>query len=205
MVDLAIRADLIAQADEFIRHRSVEIMPRRSYVGGGRSGRIPVEHLLQPGRALTYLSDSGWGRDLLKAKRKLSHADEPTVVAAAELIREWLGTTPISILYVPSFDPARSLVPDFARRLAAALNMPISNCIEKLAPTQQPQKLMQNSVQQFMNVHDCYKIGHPRPDGPVLLVDDVWNSGWTMTVIGVLLAESGVGPVYPFAIAKSRG
>jgi ATP-dependent DNA helicase RecQ len=35
------------------------------------------------------------------------------------------------------------------------------------------------------------------PPGPVLLVDDVLRTGWTVTVAGTLLHEAGAGPVLP--------
>jgi ATP-dependent DNA helicase RecQ len=38
---------------------------------------------------------------------------------------------------------------------------------------------------------------------PVLLVDDMVDSGWSLTVCGVLLAEAGSGPVVPVALAES--
>jgi ATP-dependent DNA helicase RecQ len=41
------------------------------------------------------------------------------------------------------------------------------------------------------------------PDLPVLLVDDVVDSGWTLTVAALLLREHGSGPVYPFALARA--
>jgi len=41
------------------------------------------------------------------------------------------------------------------------------------------------------------------PRGPVLLVDDLTDSGWTMAVLSVLLQAHGSGPVHPFALAKS--
>ncbi|MCB1016960.1 MAG: recombinase RecQ [Acidimicrobiales bacterium] len=43
------------------------------------------------------------------------------------------------------------------------------------------------------------------PDGPVLLVDDLVDSRWTLTVAGAALREAGAGPVHPFALAKSGG
>jgi ATP-dependent DNA helicase RecQ len=101
-------------------------------------------------------------------------------------------------------DPARTLVPDFANRLAFALGAAISHCVVKTRSTQ-PQKLMENSVQQFMNVHRSFALGGPAPAGPVLLVDDVSDSRWTMTVIGALVGGAGAGPIYPFAIAKTKG
>ena len=38
------------------------------------------------------------------------------------------------------------------------------------------------------------------PDGPVLLVDDVRGSGWTLTSVAGPLREAGAGPVHPFAL-----
>ena len=38
--------------------------------------------------------------------------------------------------------------------------------------------------------------------GPVLVIDDVWDSGWTMTVVADLLRAAGTGPVLPFALAR---
>jgi len=38
----------------------------------------------------------------------------------------------------------------------------------------------------------------------VLLVDDLVDSRWTMTVAGALLREQGSGPVLPFALAEAR-
>jgi len=203
-IDLAIPRDRIVQAVDFIRRRPVAIEPRVTWVGGGRTGRISAEHRLQPGRALAYLSDPGWGRDLLNAKHRGSHVDDALVTAASGLIRNWLGTTPVTLVYVPSMDPARTLVPDFANRLAFALGAAISHCVVKTRSTQ-PQKLMENSVQQFMNVHGSFALGGPAPAGPVLLVDDVSDSRWTMTVIGALLGGAGAGPIYPFAIAQDQG
>ncbi len=39
--------------------------------------------------------------------------------------------------------------------------------------------------------------------GPVLLVDDVVDSGWTFTVIAALLQDAGSGKVYPVALAST--
>ena len=40
--------------------------------------------------------------------------------------------------------------------------------------------------------------------GPVLLVDDIIDSGWTMTVIAALLRQAGSDEVYPVALATTR-
>jgi ATP-dependent DNA helicase RecQ len=39
--------------------------------------------------------------------------------------------------------------------------------------------------------------------GPVLLVDDVISSGWTMTVAAMLLRRAGAPAVLPLAVAST--
>jgi ATP-dependent DNA helicase RecQ len=65
-----------------------------------------------------------------------------------------------------------------------------------------PQRAMQNSAQQGANA--TARLGVvPRAvrSGPVLLVDDLVDSRWTLTVAGALLRDAGSGPVHPFALA----
>ncbi|MEU5847274.1 RecQ family ATP-dependent DNA helicase [Saccharopolyspora shandongensis] len=194
---------LVRKAQAFIRHRPVIIEPRKQWTAP-RSGRIPVDAQLQPGRALGYLNDAGWGQDLLDAKHSGSPVHPEMVEAAADLIREWLPDFGGVVVSVPSRDPSRTLVPDLARRIAIALGRPYSACVVKVRDTK-PQKLMQNSAQQLGNILDAFAIREPAPSRPVLLVDDVSDSRWTMTVIGALLADAGAGPVYPFVIARAAG
>ena len=39
--------------------------------------------------------------------------------------------------------------------------------------------------------------------GPVLLIDDMVDSRWTLTVLGFKLRQAGSGPVFPFALADT--
>lgn len=204
VVDLTIPPELAITAVEFIRRRPVEILPRLRWAGTDRTGRIAERERLEPGRALAHLSDPGWGRELLEAKHSASPVSDALVHAAAELINDWLPDTNITVVSVPSLDADRNLVPDFGRRLSTALRAPLSHCIVKTIHNE-PQKLMENSVQQYRNVRHAFSVSGTVPTGPVLLVDDVSDSRWTMTVIGAQLAVAGAGPIYPFAIAKTKG
>lgn len=195
---------LLVEAAEFIRNRPVNIEPRKQWAGGHKTGRFPPAEQLQPGRALSLLSDPGWGRELLDCKRTYRPVSDALVVASANLIRGWLPDLPEHVVFTPAFDSRRNLVPDFARRLAAELGISLSTCLIKTRQTQ-PQKLMENSAQQVRNVDAAFGLGEDPPAGPVLLVDDICGSRWTMTTLGVLLGSAGAGPIYPFAIAKTRG
>jgi ATP-dependent DNA helicase RecQ len=93
-------------------------------------------------------------------------------------------------------------VPDFARRLAAALNLPFYPVLEK-ADDRPAQKQMENSSQQARNVDGSLRIHGNVPAGAVLLVDDMVDSRWTMTVASYLLLSNGSGPVHPLALAST--
>jgi ATP-dependent DNA helicase RecQ len=193
--------NLVGQALSFIRRRPVTIEPRKRWLGH-RSGGIT--NAVEPGRALCYLTDPGWGDQLLEAKQSGGLLSDELVEAAATLIQDWLPDFDGTLVYVPSLDPNRKLVEDVAGRLADLLGVRLSDCIVKVRQNA-PQKLMENSAQQLRNVDGVFGIRGPAPSGPVLLVDDVVDSRWTMTVLGDLLLDAGSGPVYPFALGKVKG
>jgi ATP-dependent DNA helicase RecQ len=41
--------------------------------------------------------------------------------------------------------------------------------------------------------------------GSVLLIDDIVDSGWTMTVVADLLRANGAAEVFPLALATAGG
>jgi phosphoribosylpyrophosphate synthetase len=47
------------------------------------------------------------------------------------------------------------------------------------------------------------RIQGPVPAGAMLLVDDMVDSRWTMTIAAYLLLKNGSGPVYPLALAST--
>lgn len=202
-IDSHVNQAATLEAIEFVRRRPVSIEPRRQWTVP-RSGRIPAELQLQLGRALGYVSDPGWGRQLMDTKHAGKFVSDELVAAAARLVREWMPGFNGTIVPVPSNNPTRMLTPDFARRLAATLGLPYSECVRKVRATQL-QKLMENSVQQLRNVTGAYAVDGDVPNGPILLVDDVVDSRWTMTVIAELLTQDGATEVIPFAIAKTKG
>ena len=68
-----------------------------------------------------------------------------------------------------------------------------------------PQSEMNNSAHAAANADGAFRVALPAdgvPQGPALVLDDTWKSGWTMTVIADLLRSHGVDAVYPFALMK---
>jgi len=129
-----------------------------------------------------------------------------TVAAAASLVREhWRPQPPPEWLTaVPSLRRPQ-LVSDFARRLAAALDLPFRPALVKIRETPE-QKTMENSTHQARNVAGAFgAIAAEVGPGPVLLVDDMVDSKWTMTECARVLRKHGSGPVFPLVLANSAG
>jgi len=200
-VDDTTDAKLVGRALQFIRRRPIIVEPRKQWAGH-RSGRIA--NRVEPGRALCYLTDPGWGDEFLDTKPGSGVLSDEMVEASAALIEEWVPGFDGTVVYVPSIDPRRTLVKDFAGRLAALLDLRLSQCLAKVRDNS-PQKVMENSAQQLRNVDGVFAIRGTVPSGPILLVDDVVDSRWTMTVVGDLLLSEGSGPVYPFVVAATKG
>ena len=63
---------------------------------------------------------------------------------------------------------------------------------------------MQNSATQARNLDGAFRVdAEAMLRGPCLLVDDLVDSKWTMTVAGALLRQAGCPCVFPFALADS--
>jgi ATP-dependent DNA helicase RecQ len=129
------------------------------------------------------------------------HFSDDLVAASAALMRQWNPQPGLKwVTYVPSLRHPM-LVPDFAQRLAAELNLPFVIALEK-TDARPEQKTMQNSAQQARNVDGSLKIiANHLPAGAVLLVDDLVDSRWTLTLAAWLLRKHGSGDVFPFALA----
>ena len=93
-------------------------------------------------------------------------------------------------------------VADFARRLAARLGLPWVNAFEKIRDND-PQKQQANSYHQCANLDGVFTVAAGIPHTPVLLIDDITDSGWTFTIAAALLRQAGSGVVYPAALATS--
>ena len=169
---------------------------------GARKGRIPDELLLESGRALGIYNDGGWGQLVRAGKQVDGHFSEELVAASARAIGRWKPDPfPAWVTCVPSLHRPE-LVPTFARSVAGALGIEFRPVVVKVRDNR-PQKEMENSAQQVANVLGVFEVRGWVADGPVLLIDDIIDSRWTITVVGTLLREAGSGPVYPFVLAEA--
>ena len=197
---------LVQAAIEFLRRDLRTIEPRRRWPAGLDEMSGAIQPPLESGMALCVYGDAGFGREVQRGKYVDGAFSAELVTASARAIRDrWRPSpAPTWVTALPS-TAQRGIVHDFATRLAAALGLPYVDAltVRDGAP---PQKQMQNSFQQAHNAIDKLDVMADEVlPGPVLLVDDIVDSRWTLTVAGWRLQTSGSGPVHPFALAVAAG
>jgi ATP-dependent DNA helicase RecQ len=199
---------LIREAVEFLRRTSLPIEPRKKWPDGGMpqygvKGNISPALEAQPGRALCFWGDAGWGGLVRQGKYSDGRFSDELVRACVGMVREWApDPAPSWVTCVPSLRHP-DLVPDFAKRLAAALDLPFHAALAR-TENRPEQKTMENSTQQARNIDGSLALsGQPVPHGPVLLVDDMVDSRWTLTVSAWLLRKNGSGAVWPMALSQT--
>lgn len=203
------RPALIQEAMTFLRRTHLPIEPRQQWPAGGMpqynvKGRIDPAHRLQPGKSLCLWGDAGWGVLVKRGKHQDQRFADELVTACVDLIREWnpqIGPTWVTC--IPSLRHP-DLVPNFAERLATALGLPFHPVLAK-TDHRPEQKAMANSVQQAHNIDGSLAVCVPRLPrrGPVLLVDDLVDSRWTLTVAAWLLRTHRSGEVWPLTLAQA--
>ena len=200
---------LLQEAVTFLRRTSLDLEPRKIWPAGGMpqygvKGKIAAEHQPQLGKALCVWGDAGWGGLVRKGKFHDGRFADELVEACVNLFREWNPQVgPTWVTCIPSLRHP-NLVPDFAARLAAALNLPFHIVLAK-TDHRPEQKTMANSIQQAHNIDGSLAICVDRLPrrGPVLLVDDMVDSRWTFTVAAWLLRTHRGGEVWPLALAQT--
>ncbi len=194
-------AEVVRDASIHLRSRPVLIeVKKMAPDADGRMKKIAEAVRAEEGRALARLGDGGWDR-LVQAGRAAGRFDDELVAAAAENVRTW----GVGVSWVTAIPSLRSgaLVPDFAARLAEALGLPFVEALAR-ADERPPQREMANAPQQVANVRGAFAVVEGAVDGgPVLLVDDIRFSGWTLAMVAGQLRQKGAGPVYPFALATA--
>jgi ATP-dependent DNA helicase RecQ len=199
---------LAREAVAFLRRTSLPLEPRQQWPTGGLphmavSGKIPPANQLQPGKVLCVWGDAGWGDLVRRGKFHDGRFADDLVTACAALVREWFPQPPPAWLTCVPSHRHPNLVPDFAQRLATALNLPFHGVLNK-TDDRPEQKRMENSSQQARNIDGSLAVcAAALPTGPVLLVDDMVDSRWTLAVAAYLLTLHRSGPVYPLALAST--
>ncbi len=209
-------AEALRAAEAFLGRAGVEIAPKKLWPTGLAAvevplrGRIALPELALPGRAVGRLSDLGWGgrlRELVGPDTADVEAPDDVVAAVVEVLREWAHGTdpwplrPVGVVAVGSRHTR--LVTSLAGRIAAVGRMPLLGTVSVSAGG----GARGNSAQRVRALHGAVALPSELADalaglaGPVLLVDDLVDSGWTMTMVARELRRAGAPEVLPLALA----
>ncbi len=163
------------------------------------SGNLPDHLRAETGRVLSICGDAGWGR-LVEHEKSNGHFSDEIVDAVAEMITSrWRPIpAPSWVTCVPSLTRR-----DLAERVADRLGLPFIAALTKVRDNH-PQELQRNAFHRAANLDGAFNVNGPLPTGPVLLIDDIVDSGWTLTVLAALLRQAGVSHVLPVALAAAK-
>lgn len=190
--------ETVAAAQRFFRGQDVVVEPRKLWPGGlpDRKGRIAG---LAPGRALAFADDPAWSEVLATLWRADGPAPAEVLDGMVEALRRWSRSwqRPSAVVAMPS-RRFPQLVGSIAAHLATIGRLPL---VDALAVTGPPPSA---EVSSGVRVRELLARTAVRPDvtldGPVLLVDDVIRTRWTVTVASALLVQAGASAVLPLAV-----
>ncbi|MET0726184.1 MAG: phosphoribosyltransferase, partial [Leifsonia sp.] len=207
-VDVAESAAL--SASSALDRVGVPIEPRAQWpVGADRlgmpvRGRIDPAERMSEGRALARLTDLGWGgtlRQVFAAGADDAPLTPALLAACVRVLAEWgWAERPVGIVSVPSRAHPQ-LVDSLARGLADVGRLPYLGALTPRngGPSGDPGG---NSAYRLAGLWDRFDAsGLTIPSGPVLLVDDLADSRWTLTVAARTLRLAGATAVLPFTLA----
>ena len=203
---------VVGAARERLGRAGVDLDPRVQWptgmdrLGVPVKGKIPPDEAVLPGRALARLSDLGWGQRLREVLREDAPAHPDLLRACVPVLAEWgWARRPVGVVAMPSRSrPA--LVGSLAAGLSDIGRLPLLGSLD-LAHGGPTGEAGGNSAFRLAGVWERFVVGPELADalagvdGPVLLVDDLVSSRWTLTVAGRALRQAGAAGVLPFALA----
>lgn len=206
----------------------VDVEPRRMWptglaaAGVELKGRIPADEQMISGRALGRLSDIGWGnrlRPLLADTAPDGPVPDDVVQAVVQVLADW-ARGPGGWASGASDAPARPagvvtvashrrplLIGSLASRIAEIGRMPLLGTVEYAPGAEDLRLSRSNSAQRVIGLHRALEVPPELAErlaaaaGPVLLVDDLSDTGWTLAVATRLLRRSGAEGVLPLVLA----
>ncbi|KUN00787.1 recombinase RecQ [Streptomyces yokosukanensis] len=226
----AVSAEALKGATKELDRPGVEVEPRRMWptgmpaLGIDLKGRIPAGEQCSTGRALGRLSDIGWGnrlRPLLAENTPDGPVPDDVLQAAVAVLADWARSAggwapnvpdasarPVGVVSVPSMTRPH-LVDSLARGVATVGRLPYLGALTYTGPNGTHAARRSNSAQRLRALSGTFAV----PDdlaaaladspGPVLLVDDYTESGWTLAVAARLLRRAGSGQVLPLVLAAA--
>ncbi len=199
----------------YARGQDVVIAPRKLWPSGGtakgskgsngsmgskvRKGRIMG---CSEGRALAFADDPGWADALLPLfTAPDAPAPQPVLDGVVGVLGRWRrnwGARPVAVVPMPSATHPQ-LVHSVASHMAAVGRLPLVDALQLAGPMPDADLA---SAAEVAALNDALVL-RPEvavPDGPLLLVDARYRSGWSVTVAAALLREAGASAVLPLVL-----
>ena len=193
----------LAATRERLSRPGVELAPRKQWPSGlgklglNLSGRISDGP--QPGRVIGRLTDIGWGARLRTLLQADAEVPDAVVQAAVAVLKAWdWDTRPVAVMGLDSATHPL-LIGSLVDRLASLGRLDNLGVLP-YRPDRRPVTAA-NSAYRVAALADSWSAPELSVAGPVLLVDDLADTGWTLTMAARMLRAAGAPAVLPFAIA----
>ncbi|MET9930959.1 MULTISPECIES: RecQ family ATP-dependent DNA helicase [unclassified Streptomyces] len=228
--DTSVSQETLTGATRELDRPGVEVEPRRMWptgmpaLGIELKGRIPAGEQCSTGRALGRLSDIGWGnrlRPLLAENAPDGPVPDDVLKAAVAVLADWArspggwapgvpdaSARPVGVVAVPSLARPH-LVGSLARGIADIGRLPYLGTLAYTGPDGAHAVRRSNSAQRLRALSGAFTVSEElsgalaAAPGPVLLVDDFTDSGWTLAVAARLLRRAGAAQVLPLVLAAA--
>lgn len=206
-----VKAEAVRAVASHMDRAGVPVEPRRLWPTGADAagvpmrGRITPDEQLETGRALARLTDLGWGgrlRGLLAPDSPDTECPPEMLRACVEVLAQWdWAQRPGAVVAVPSRSRPR-FTASLARGLAEIGRLPYLGALalRRGGPSGSAGGNSTYRLAGMWDRFDASSLDVPR-GAPLLLVDDIIDSRWTVTVAGRELRRAGAGAVLPFAAA----
>jgi ATP-dependent DNA helicase RecQ len=191
------RSEAAHAAEQHLRDRRHVLEPRKLWPAGLPGGRRKVQGLAD-GRAIAFADDPGWPLLVAELAGPDAPPGEELRAALIAVLRRWSGEwdrRPVAVVPVPSAaHPLR--VRGMAEHVATAGRLPLLDVLTAAGPRPAADTASGARVAVLLDRMPPISSGD-LPPGPLLLVDDVLRTGWTMTVAASRLVDAGADAVLP--------
>ena len=204
--DPQVESAAVDLAQQRLQRPGIEISPRKQWPSGMAKLGIEVSGRISDGpvagRVIGRLTDLGWGARL---RRLLDAPDEPAppdvLKAAVAVLAAWpWETRPVAVMGLDSASHPILIgsVTDGLAELGRLTNLGTL----RYRPGHRPVTAA-NSAYRVAALRDAWIAPDlAGVDGPILLIDDLTDTGWTLTMAARVLRQAGAEEVLPFALAS---